>query len=100
MSFMKALHKTVAATEIKNRFGDYLGEVIHQREPLIIERHGRPVAVLLDYSDWVQGGRSDQTKTPWADACEQLVQNLKKSGPKQKSHTAVDLIRAVRDEEF
>lgn len=98
---MKAVHKTVAATEIKNRFGDYLGEVIHKREPLIIERHGRPVAVLLDYSDWVQGGStSDQTKTPWADACEQLVKKLKKTAPKQKSNTAVDLIRAVRDEEF
>ncbi len=97
---MKALHKTVAATEIKNRFGDYLGEVIHQREPLIIERHGRPVAVLLDYSDWVQGVAADQTKTPWSDACEQLVQTLKKSGPKQQANRAVELIRAVRDEEF
>lgn len=97
---MKVLHKTVAATEIKNRFGDYLGEVIHQREPLIIERHGRPVAVLLDYSDWVQGGAADKMKTPWSDACEQLVQTLKKSGLKQKANTAVELIHAVRDEEF
>lgn len=92
------MHRTVAATEIKNRFGDYLGEVIHQREPLIIERHGRPVAVLLDYSDWVQGGTS--TKTPWADACEQWVKNLKKPGLKQKANAAVDSIRVIRDEEF
>jgi len=97
---MRSLHKTVAATEIKNRFGDCLGEVIHNRQPLVIERHGRPVAVLLDYSDWMQGDRTDQNETPWSDACEKLVKKLKKAGRRHKTSTAVGLIRAVRDEEF
>ena len=37
--------KTVTAKDAKNRFGELMDTV--QREPVSIEKHGRPVAVVL-----------------------------------------------------
>ncbi|MBF0290812.1 MAG: type II toxin-antitoxin system Phd/YefM family antitoxin [Nitrospinae bacterium] len=42
--------KTATATEIKNRFGEYLQSAI--REPVLIEKTGKPVAVLLSIDDY------------------------------------------------
>lgn len=39
--------KTLSATEAKNRFGSVLREVTRRDEPLLIERSGHPVAVIL-----------------------------------------------------
>lgn len=39
--------KSMSATEVKNRFGSVLREVTRGDEPLVVERSGRPVAVIL-----------------------------------------------------
>ena len=49
--------KTVSATEIKNRFGQYLARVTV--EPVAIEKNGRPVAVLLSFEEYELLQRSD-----------------------------------------
>ncbi len=46
--------KTVAATEIKNRFGAVLGEAMHGA--VAIERHGRVVAYLVPARDYAGPG--------------------------------------------
>ncbi len=42
--------KKLAALEAKNRFGELLDTA--QREPVTIEKHGRPVAVVLSSNDY------------------------------------------------
>ena len=42
--------RTMAALEAKNRFGELLDAA--QREPVTIEKHGRPVAVVLSAEDY------------------------------------------------
>lgn len=42
--------KTATATDIKNRFGEYLQSAI--REPVLIEKTGKPVAVLMSLDDY------------------------------------------------
>lgn len=39
--------RTLSATEVKNRFGAVLGEVVRTGGPILIERDCRPVAVIL-----------------------------------------------------
>ena len=41
---------TIAAREAKNRFGHLIDA--SQREPIIIERHGRPVSVVVSKHDY------------------------------------------------
>ena len=42
--------KTATSTDIKNHFGEYLETSI--TEPIIIQKTGRPVAVLMSISDY------------------------------------------------
>jgi prevent-host-death family protein len=49
--------KTVSATEIKNRLGQYLTRVAV--EPVTIEKNGRPAAVLLSFEEYELLQRSD-----------------------------------------
>lgn len=44
----------IPATEAKNRFGDLLFQVTLDGAPRLIERNGKPVAVILRYQDYVQ----------------------------------------------
>jgi prevent-host-death family protein len=39
--------RTVSATEVKNRFGAVLRDVARAGGPILVERDGRPVAVIL-----------------------------------------------------
>ena len=42
--------RSMAALEAKNRFGELIDAA--QREPVIIEKHGRPVAVMVSAEDY------------------------------------------------
>ena len=42
----------IPATEVKNRFGRVLRQVMQSDDPIIIERDGKPVAVLLSIAAW------------------------------------------------
>ena len=42
--------ETITATEVKNRLGDFLLKV--QREPIAIEKNGKPVAVTMSMDDY------------------------------------------------
>jgi antitoxin Phd len=53
---------TVTATEIKNSFGKYLD--VSQREPVLIEKSGRSVAVLLSREDY-ESLQSASLKAGW-----------------------------------
>lgn len=44
--------KSIAAKDAKNHFGEMLDTV--QREPLIIEKHGQAVAVVMSAQDYQQ----------------------------------------------
>lgn len=101
---METHPKSVSATSVKNRFGDYLGEVMHAKRPLLIERHGKPVAVLVSFDQWVsqkkyrkRGGRPPSR---WTVAAQRLIRQLKKDRTKvRSSKTSVELLHEIREEE-
>ncbi len=44
--------KSLSATEVKNRFGRVLREVSRTGGPIIVERDGKPVAVILGVKEY------------------------------------------------
>ncbi len=59
---------TVSATDAKNRFGDLLHRVVYDHEPVLIERNGRPMAVLIDidqYLDMRRKARAESNESPF-----------------------------------
>lgn len=69
--------KTISANEAKNRLGAWIGYVNEQDEEVIIERHGKPRAVIMSI-----------------EAFEEL-QDLRE---RQRRADAVDRLRALREE--
>ena len=90
-------YQTATATMIKNNLGDYLQEAM-TKEPVVIERHGKAVAVLVGFEDWQKlQGRKVPKRQAWFEACEALVQEMQRRNPK-KVTSAVQLIRELREE--
>ena len=46
--------KTLSATEVKNRFGRVLREISQTGGPIIVEKDGKPVAVILSVSEYIR----------------------------------------------
>lgn len=46
------MNSAIPATEVKNRFGRVLRQVTQSDDPIIIERDGKPVAVLVSIAAW------------------------------------------------
>ena len=46
--------RTLPATEVKNRFGRVLREIMQTGGPIIVERDGKPVAVILSIDDYTR----------------------------------------------
>lgn len=44
----------VSATDAKNRFGDLLHRAVYGHAPILIERNGRPMAVLIDIEQYLE----------------------------------------------
>ena len=95
---MKTTLNTVSATEIKNRFGDYLHGVLTDHAPLLIEKHGKPVAIIMEYAEWKKR-EALSSKKSWVEQCRRYATSLKKRHPHSKIFSGVDLIRSVREEE-
>ncbi len=49
--------KKMSATEVKNRLGAVLREVTRTEEPILIERDGRPVAVIVSIHTYEESCR-------------------------------------------
>ena len=46
--------KSLPATEVKNRFGRVLREISQTGGPIIVERGGKPVAVILSLGEYMR----------------------------------------------
>lgn len=89
--------KKVAATQIKNNFGQYLAEVLSHPQPIYIEKHGHPVAVLVSAKTWQETtGEKLPSKKAWTEACRKLVSEIAKNSAPQTP--AVELVRQLREE--
>ena len=93
--------ETVSATDAKNRFGGVLREVNQTDEPIVVEKDGKPVAVILSieaYERLLPKERPltlKESQAPYAfglwanrdDIDEEWLANGRHSNSKQEPHT-------------
>lgn len=72
--------KTVSSTEIKNRLGQYLESAI--AEPVVVEKAGRPVAVVISYAEYQRLQRLEDSY--WA-ARAKLAEESGWAGPEESA---------------
>lgn len=46
--------KTISANDARESFGDLLGAIDATKEPIVVERDGRPVAVVISPDDFAR----------------------------------------------
>ena len=81
--------KTFAAREAKNEFGRLLDTA--RREPVTIEKKGRPVAVLLSIEDYE---RLAALEDAWWGARAEEAEREGFIGPEESERLLQDLLRA------
>lgn len=96
---MKRQFEEASATDVKNCFGNYLGKVIHGGKAVLIERHGRPVAVLVSYESWTDKELETSNSDPWFLAHKNITEKIAKDNAKPLKLPADALIRNIREEE-
>ncbi len=99
---MRTPQDSISATEIKNRFGDCLQTVLKKQKPLLIEKHGKPAAVLVDFEKWQRLTEDllGEENVPWIQSLEKLHQKIAKRSLKIKEFSAVELIKKAREEGY
>ncbi|MEN6485548.1 MAG: type II toxin-antitoxin system prevent-host-death family antitoxin [Syntrophobacteraceae bacterium] len=54
----------VTATDAKNKFGELLHRVCYDKIPVLVEKSGRPMAVMLDYGEYLKLRRQAEENKP------------------------------------
>lgn len=70
--------KTVSANDAKNRLGSLLGYVSEQNDEVIVERHGKPRAVIMSIAAYeeVQAMREEKMRAEALERLERLHERI------------------------
>lgn len=91
--------RSVNTVEAKNRFNQLVAEVNETREPVIVEKRGKPVAVVLDYQSYQKEAvakKGEPDEGLWR-ALSSFHKTMKKKYPSGTGDSA-EILRQVRQE--
>jgi prevent-host-death family protein len=89
--------KTVSATHARIHFGEIMRHVVEQAEPVVVERSGKPLVVVLSvesYEKLTGRQRSDETSS----ALERLAILHRRRTSAVDGHAINDTINSLREE--
>lgn len=66
------MKRVVSATEARIRFGELIRRVVEEREPVLVERGGKPYVVLLSVEEY-ERLKAIQSKETWQEIVEQVL---------------------------
>ena len=92
--------RAVSANEAKQRLGSLLGWVTEHRDEVIVERHGKPTAVIMAYADYeaVQELRDQARRREALERLERLRERVSARNADLSDEQAMELAdRLVRD---
>lgn len=88
----------VNTVQAKNNLNALLAQIESGKKPIIIEKRGEPVAVLLDYETY-QEGRGEDPVSAARTAYEELyADHLARKGTQSPGEDSAELIRQAREE--
>lgn len=98
---MGPAQRQVNTVEAKNRLNELIAEVGHTKVPVIVEKRGKPVAVVMDYQSYLKEAAVERVEKDQA-LCRDLLSFHKIMRKKYPSGTgdSVEILREARDERF
>lgn len=94
------MKRVVSATEARIRFGELIRRVVEEREPVLVERGGKPYVVLLSVEEY-ERLKVLRSKETWRETLEEILRlgSRIKSRRKGKPLTPPEeIIHALREE--
>lgn len=89
--------RRISAREARANFSDLLGLVYYNREPVIIEKKGRPFAVVINPEQYAAVER--QIENAWATVDHVRERNADKD-PKEVLRNVTAVVEEVRQERY
>ncbi|HEX5506240.1 MAG TPA: type II toxin-antitoxin system Phd/YefM family antitoxin [Thermomicrobiales bacterium] len=90
--------KTMSARDARANFGDLLGSVYYTKEPVIVEKKGKPVAVVISPEEFEQF-RQQKVERAWA-TIECLQERNADKDPEEVLRDVTAEVEAVRQEMY
>jgi prevent-host-death family protein len=88
--------KRMSSRDARANFAELLGSVYYTREPVIVERKGKPYAVLISPEQWEQI-RQDQIDRGWA-AVDAIQERNREVDPDDAYQDVTAIVEQVRQE--
>jgi prevent-host-death family protein len=93
---VSAMTKRMSVKDARANFADLLAQVRYGQEPVIVERKGRPMAVLISPEQWQH--YQDQVRSRFFDAVDQLQALNCDADPEQVERDVAEAVEEVRRE--
>jgi prevent-host-death family protein len=92
------LTRRVSAKEARSNFSDLLGSVHYGGDPVIVEKKGRPFAVLISPEDFERFQMI--AKEQFFETVREIQQANKDADPQEVLRDVTEAVEAVRQEEY
>ena len=86
--------KRLSVKDARAKFSDVLGTVFYGKEPVIVERKGRPMAVIISPEQWEQYQR--RAKEGFFEAIDRIQQRNLDKDPNDVERDVAEALKEVR----
>ena len=90
--------RRISAKDARNNFSDLLGSVRYSGEPVIVEKKGRPFAVMVSPEDFERF--QQLAKEQFFETVREVQQDNKDADPSEVLRDVTEAVEAVRQEEY
>jgi prevent-host-death family protein len=92
------MERVVSATEARIRFGELMRRAVEGREPVIVERGGKPHVVVLSVAEYERLRIGQQEQESWKELVHRARGQIRAELGERELPPAEEIIRQVREE--
>jgi prevent-host-death family protein len=90
--------RVVTATEARIHFGELMREVIEHRQPIIVERGGKPQVVVLSVTEYERLLAAQLKQADWKELVRRAREQVRADLGERKLPPVEDIIKETREE--
>jgi prevent-host-death family protein len=92
------MERVVSATEARIRFGELMRWVVEGREPVIVERGGKPYVVVLSVTEYERLQIGQEEQEPWRELVHRARKQIRAELGGRELPPSEEIIRQMREE--
>ena len=92
------MERTMSATEARIHFGEVMRHVVERGEPVIVERGGKPLVVVIGVDEYERLLAERQEQTDWRELVRQARQQVRADLGERHLMPSEEVLRQTREE--